>query len=82
MSYESIGKEIPDWYVGETPINASGTFTEDPQEVVYTYEHSDAAPITVKYQDAEGNQLTEPSILSGKLVCRMQVKPKRPLVGT
>ncbi len=67
LPYESGAKEIPGWYVIETPDNASGTFTEDPQEVVYVYDRSDAAPITVKYQDSEGNQLSEPSILSGKV---------------
>ncbi|WP_301406612.1 MucBP domain-containing protein, partial [Enterococcus entomosocium] len=67
LSYESEAKEIPGWYVTETPVNASGTFTEEPQEVVYVYDRSDAAPVTVKYQDYEGNQLAEPSILSGKV---------------
>ncbi|WP_429974980.1 MucBP domain-containing protein [Enterococcus sp. DIV0840c] len=67
LPYESEAKEIPGWYVIETPDNASGTFTEDPQEVVYVYERSDAAPVTVKYRDSEGNQLAEPSILSGKV---------------
>ena len=67
LPYESEAKEIPGWYVIETPDNASGTFTEDPQEVVYVYDRSDAAPVTVKYQDTEGNQLAEPSILSGKV---------------
>ena len=35
--------------------------------MVYIYERSDAAPVTVKYQDSEGNQLAEPTILSGKV---------------
>ncbi|MGM7317274.1 MucBP domain-containing protein, partial [Enterococcus casseliflavus] len=67
LPYESEAKEIRGWYVVETPDNASGTFTEDPQEVVYVYDRSDAAPVTVKYQDSEGNQLSEPRILSGKV---------------
>ena len=67
LPYESAAKEIRGWYVVETPDNASGTFTEDPQEVVYVYDRSDAAPVTVKYQDSEGNQLSEPRILSGKV---------------
>ena len=67
LPYASAAKEIPGWYVAETPDNASGTFTEDRQEVVYVYDRSDAAPVTVSYVDTEGNQLSEPSILSGKV---------------
>ncbi len=67
LPYASEAKEIPGWYVVETPDNASGIFNEEAQEVVYVYERSDAAPVTVKYQDSEGNQLTEPTILSGKV---------------
>ncbi|WP_176374322.1 MucBP domain-containing protein, partial [Enterococcus sp. 8E11_MSG4843] len=67
LPYASEAKEIPGWYVSETPDNASGTFTEDPQEVVYIYNRSDAAPVTVKHQDTEGNQLAESVILSGKV---------------
>ena len=67
LPYASEAKEIPGWYVVETPDNASGIFSEEAQEVVYIYDRSDAAPVTVKYQDSEGNQLTEPTILSGKV---------------
>jgi LPXTG-motif cell wall-anchored protein len=67
LPYESEAKEIPGWYVVETPDNASGTFSDAAQEVVYVYERSDAAPVTVKYQDSEGNQLADPTILSGKI---------------
>ncbi|GAB7310690.1 hypothetical protein EGB_20350 [Enterococcus gallinarum] len=67
LPYASEAKEIPGWYVVETPDNASGIFSEEAQEVVYVYERSDAAPVTVKYQDSEGNQLSEPTILSGKV---------------
>ncbi|MBK0142749.1 MucBP domain-containing protein, partial [Enterococcus sp. S76] len=67
LPYDSDPKEIPGWYVVETPSNASGIFTEEAQEVVYVYERSDAAPVTVKYKDSEGNQLAEPTILSGKV---------------
>ncbi|MFB8607919.1 MucBP domain-containing protein, partial [Enterococcus casseliflavus] len=43
------------------------TFSDTAQEVVYVYERSDAAPVTVKYQDSEGNQLADPTVLSGKV---------------
>ncbi|MGH1842355.1 MucBP domain-containing protein, partial [Enterococcus gallinarum] len=67
LPYASEAKEIPGWYVVETPANASGIFSEEAQEVVYVYERSDAAPVTVRYQDSEGNQLAEPTVLSGKV---------------
>ncbi len=49
------------------PTNAHGIFSEESQEVLYVYDRSDAAPVTVKYEDTEGNQLSEPTILSGKV---------------
>ena len=60
----------------ETPDNASGTFSEEAQEVVYVYERSDAAPVTVKYQDSEGSQLADPVILSGKIGLPYNSEPK------
>ncbi|MFS1088164.1 MucBP domain-containing protein [Enterococcus casseliflavus] len=67
LPYTSEAKTIPGWYVSQTPTNANGTYSETAQEVVYVYERSDAAPVTVKYEDKEGNQLAEPTILSGKV---------------
>jgi hypothetical protein len=67
LPYESKSESIPGWYVAQTPDNAKGIFGDTAQEVVYVYERSDAAPVTVKYEDTEGNQLTEPTILSGKV---------------
>ncbi len=61
----------------ETPSNAHGIFSEDPQEVLYVYDRSDAAPVTVKYEDAEGNQLSEPTILSGKVGLPYESEPKK-----
>ncbi|MDB1691383.1 MucBP domain-containing protein [Enterococcus casseliflavus] len=67
LPYESEAKTIPGWYVSQTPTNANGTYSETAQEVVYVYERSDAAPVTVKYEDKEGNQLSAPTVLSGKI---------------
>ncbi|MGF1995100.1 MucBP domain-containing protein [Enterococcus casseliflavus] len=67
LQYESEAKAIPGWYVSQTPTNANGTYSETAQEVVYVYERSDAAPVTVKYEDKEGNQLSAPTVLSGKI---------------
>ena len=67
LPYESEAKTIPGWYVSQMPENANGTYSESAQEVVYVYERSDAAPVTVKYEDTEGNQLSAPTILNGKV---------------
>ncbi len=67
LPYTSKAKAIPGWYVSQTPTNANGTYSETAQEVVYVYERSDAAPVTVKYEDKEGNQLSAPTVLSGKI---------------
>jgi hypothetical protein len=67
LPYESETKELSGWTVTQTPANAKGIFRDTAQEVVYVYERSDAAPVTVKYEDTEGNQLAEPTILNGKV---------------
>lgn len=67
LPYESESKAINGWYVSQTPTNANGTYSETAQEVVYVYERSDAAPVTVKYEDTEGNQLSTSTILNGKV---------------
>ncbi|MBM9833552.1 MucBP domain-containing protein, partial [Enterococcus faecalis] len=67
LPYTSEAKTIPGWFVAQTPSNANGTYSETAQEVVYVYERSDAAPVTVKYEDTEGNQLSAPTVLSGKV---------------
>ncbi len=38
MPYASEAREIPGWHVVESPSNASGTFSEEAQEVVYVYD--------------------------------------------
>ncbi|WP_430619359.1 MucBP domain-containing protein [Enterococcus sp. DIV0802b] len=67
LPYESKSESISGWYVAQTPDNAKGIFSDTAQEVVYVYERSDAAPVTVRYEDTEGNQLAEPTILNGKV---------------
>ncbi|EPH93154.1 MucBP domain protein, partial [Enterococcus faecalis 06-MB-DW-09] len=67
LPYESETKELSGWTVTQTSANAKGIFSDTAQEVVYVYERSDAAPVTVRYEDTEGNQLAEPTILNGKV---------------
>ncbi|SFE56549.1 surface protein, partial [Enterococcus casseliflavus] len=65
--FTTYAKQIPGYTLIETPQNAIGVFTAEEQEVRYIYERTDAAPVTVKHKDSEGNQLAEPVILSGKV---------------
>ncbi|WP_276404327.1 MucBP domain-containing protein, partial [Lactococcus petauri] len=67
LPYESQAKSINGWALKTTPSNASGTFTDKPQEVIYVYERTDAAPVTVKYQDEDGNDLSPADTLNGKI---------------
>ncbi|MEG0416278.1 MAG: MucBP domain-containing protein [Erysipelothrix sp.] len=65
--YASVEKLIDGYALTETPSNANGVFTTAPQEVVYIYDHANAANVTVKYVDTEGNELADTETLSGKL---------------
>ncbi|MGX7366934.1 MucBP domain-containing protein [Enterococcus casseliflavus] len=67
LPYTSEAKTIPGWFVAQTPSNANGTYSETAQEVVYVYERSNAAPVTLKYEDTEGNELAAPTVMNGKI---------------
>ncbi|MUO32384.1 MucBP domain-containing protein [Enterococcus gallinarum] len=67
QTYISEAKEIAGWEVISKPTNAEGIFKEEPQEVIYQYDRKKASPVTVYYQDKEGNELAEPTILNGKV---------------
>uniref|UniRef100_UPI003204AF54 MucBP domain-containing protein n=1 Tax=Listeria monocytogenes TaxID=1639 RepID=UPI003204AF54 len=47
--------------------NATGVFTNSKQTVTYVYEKADGAPVTVKYVDADGNELATSDTLNGKI---------------
>lgn len=65
--YTTQEEPIAGYTVKEIQGDKTGTFSDTPQEVVYVYKRSDAAPVTVRYEDTEGNQLAEPTILNGKV---------------
>ncbi|HHR2660767.1 TPA: MucBP domain-containing protein, partial [Listeria monocytogenes] len=67
VPYQSTAKSITGWTVKTTPTNANGVFTDTNQTVTYVYEKADGAPVTVKYVDADGNELATPDTLNGKL---------------
>ncbi|EAK9731941.1 TPA: MucBP domain-containing protein, partial [Listeria monocytogenes] len=65
--YQTTAKSLSGWTVKTTPANATGVFTNANQTVTYVYEKADGAPVTVKYVDADGNELATPDTLNGKL---------------
>ncbi|EAG1702628.1 LPXTG cell wall anchor domain-containing protein [Listeria monocytogenes] len=65
--YQATAKSLSGWTVKTTPANANGAFTDTNQTVTYVYEKADGAPVTVKYVDADGNELATPDTLNGKL---------------
>ncbi|QIL46213.1 LPXTG cell wall anchor domain-containing protein [Vagococcus coleopterorum] len=75
LPYQTTPASIDGWVVKDIPVNATGTFTEKAQEVVYVYERTEAKPVTVKYQDEEGNKLSGDVVLNGKLGLSYQTTP-------
>ena len=70
---QSLGKaytteplDIENYTLKTTPTNATGTFTDQEQTVIYVYVRRDAGQIVVKYQDSAGNQLAPDKLLDGK----------------
>ncbi|EPH66765.1 MucBP domain protein, partial [Enterococcus faecium 13.SD.W.09] len=55
--YTTQEEPIAGYTLKEIQGDKTGTFSDTPQEVVYVYKRSDAAPVTVRYEDTEGNQL-------------------------
>ncbi|WP_430602908.1 hypothetical protein IGJ02_000210 [Enterococcus sp. DIV0724b] len=76
LPYEAKAKEIAGWSLKEVPLNEKGIFLEEPQEVIYVYERKEAAPIEVKYQDEEGNEIATKEVLSGKVGLPYEAKAK------
>ncbi|EJE1907834.1 MucBP domain-containing protein [Listeria monocytogenes] len=74
--YQSTAKSITGWTVKTTPTNATGVFTNANQTVTYVYEKADGAPVTVKYVDADGNELATSDTLNGKIDAPYQTNAK------
>ncbi|EHP2573636.1 MucBP domain-containing protein, partial [Listeria monocytogenes] len=74
--YQTSAKSISDWAVKTTPNNATGVFTNSKQTVTYVYEKADGAPVTVKYVDADGNDLATSDTLNGKIDAPYQTTAK------
>ncbi|WP_311049674.1 MucBP domain-containing protein [Enterococcus faecalis] len=74
--YECAQKEIAGWKLKETPANAAGLLDEETKTVTYVYERATAAPVTVNYVDADGNELATSDTLNGSVGDAYETSPK------
>ncbi|EBH4250235.1 cell surface protein [Listeria monocytogenes] len=58
------------------PTNGIGTFDYAPLSVTYVYKKMEGAPVTIKYVDENGNEITASDTLTGKLDDSYQAKAK------
>ena len=75
--YKVTAKTIPGYIVKKVPDNATGVFTDQPQNVEFIYSADPesnstntpikAANVTVYYQDVNGNQIAPEMILQGNV---------------
>ena len=75
--YKVTTKTIPGYIVKEVPDNATGVFTDQPQNVKFIYSADPesnstitpikAADVTVYYQDENGNQIAPETVLQGNV---------------
>lgn len=68
-NYTTEAKEIDGYTYKSVQGNPSGTFSNQPQTVVYTYEQNAilAANVLVKYVDQNGNELRDAQTISGQI---------------
>lgn len=66
-SYETSPVDLSAYRLVETPDNASGTFTENEHEVVYTYAKRAIGTITVQSLDEDRLELRESKLITGTL---------------
>lgn len=66
-SFTAVPKDINTWVLKSTTGNTEGTFTQNPQEIIFTYERALGEPVMVYYTDIQGKPLAEPETLQGQL---------------
>ncbi|MBC1419089.1 MucBP domain-containing protein [Listeria fleischmannii] len=64
-SYQAEARSIAHYTLTKQPSNATGTFTEAPQTVIYTYTRTPGQPVTVSYHSTTGERLHPDRILTG-----------------
>ncbi|EAD0070151.1 LPXTG cell wall anchor domain-containing protein [Listeria monocytogenes] len=67
-NYTTTAKTIDGYSLTTTPTNANGTFSTNPQTVIYTYTKDPIAqPVTVNYIDTDGKTIAPTETLSGNI---------------
>ncbi|EGO2845739.1 MucBP domain-containing protein, partial [Enterococcus faecalis] len=56
--------------------NPKGVYTEKDQRVTFIYKKIKGKPVTIKYEDEEGNKLADSEVLSGELGDSYETKAK------
>ena len=67
LPYETSPLNINGYTVKSTQGNTTGTYTVQPQRVVYIYERTAGQPVTAKYQDQDGKSIHPDVVHSGYL---------------
>ncbi|AST83119.1 MucBP domain-containing protein [Latilactobacillus sakei] len=79
-AYKTTAKTVAGYHLSQTPSNANGTFTDKDQTVIYTYVKDAVLPtakaVTVKYVDADGQEIAKSDILTGQLNSAYQTNAK------
>ena len=75
-SYTAKPKDITDYELVKTPMNATGTFGHKTHDVTFVYTKKTVSNVTVHYQDETGKSIADDKILSGKLGDKYTAEPK------
>ncbi|MGX7057389.1 MucBP domain-containing protein [Vagococcus entomophilus] len=59
--------DIKDYSFSKVSGEPDGTFSNSPQEVTFIYDKNAGKPVTVHYQDTQGNTLADDQFLNGKI---------------
>ncbi len=65
--YATEEKSFSDYELVKVDGSTTGSFTYDPQSIVYTYRLKDGADITVKFLNEQGQELAPAEILKGQV---------------
>ncbi|EOI06744.1 hypothetical protein UAY_00086 [Enterococcus moraviensis ATCC BAA-383] len=65
--YLATEKKISGWRLLHAPNNQSGTFTDQTDQIIFTYTKKAGAPVVIEYLDTHGQKLLASEILEGNL---------------
>ncbi|MEN2333396.1 MucBP domain-containing protein, partial [Lactiplantibacillus plantarum] len=72
--YTTKPLEIAGYDLTKTPDNAAGTFTAEPQHVIYIYTKQVPQPVTASYQDEDGKALQPDITHTGEIGAAYETK--------